>query len=425
MTTNELVREDPAYQQLFQITNETARRGGVVIEDIYSGLARLRDQGPLLKGSIHDFLGEGLPPHLFTHSRPHFAALDFETNSSVVNNDDIFSSRTYDEYFPNQALGRTIINMGGLEHRRIRGAVQALFTMLYARDWWKPRWVEEIVDVLLSDFERKGRADLNQQLCARLPMHTITRGLGLDAEEALAFRVNLMATLSNLVTDDERAAAAQVVRQTMLNAVEIRRREPRDDILSALTGASFTDDDGSVYQLDDEEILSFCRLLMAAGGGTTWRQLGITLHALLTDPANWAAVRDDRSLVDRAINESTRWNTTAPLFYRIAERDVRLSGVDIPAGARIEACFAAANRDPTRWDDPDTFRLDRPFQRHLAFGGGPHTCIGRFVAQSEMSVAINALADRVPDLRLDPDAPAPIITGGLEQRGVDHMRVVF
>lgn len=426
MATKSVLADDPIYKDLFSVEKEVERHGGALLDDIYPRFAALRaEHGSVVRGSLHDLVGNGLPKGLFTVDRPHYATLDFEATNRAVNDGDTYTINSMFEYFPGIQLGRTILHMSGAEHRRHRGTVQPMFSVLRARDWWKPKWIEELVDALLTDFEKDGRADLNQQLCARLPMHTITRGFGLDEAEALAFRHNLILSLQHSVPIEQREEGARIVRETLLRAIDARRADPRDDVLSALVAARFEDSDGSIFAMDEEDMLSFCRIIMTAGGGTTWRQLGITIHALLSDPELWDAVKSDRKLIDKAITEAARWNPTDPVFYRLTEKDSALGGVEIPAGSIVELCYGAANRDPARYPDPDAFRLDRPSGRHFAFGGGVHTCLGMFVAQQEMSVALNALADRMPALRLDPDVPPPVITGGLEHRGVNHMHVRF
>ncbi|MET0377987.1 MAG: cytochrome P450 [Spongiibacteraceae bacterium] len=421
-----LLKEDPMYDELFSVEKEAERRhGSTLSEDIYPKLAELRAKNKVVKGSLFDLVGKGFTKSSFTVERQHYATLDYETTNRVVTDGETFSTRSYDEYFSAVQIGRTILNMGGNEHRRYRGVAQPLFTIIHARNWWTPKWIEEIVDVLISDFEREGSVDLNAQLCARMPMHTITRGLGLDDDEGLVFRFNLIKALSSTSESQEQKAAAAIVHETLLRAINSRRAEPRDDVITALVTGSFKDHDGSVYRLSDDEIINYCRIMMAAGGGTTWRQLGITLYALLTQPENWAAMKADRKLVDAAIKEGARWNATDPIFYRLCETDTQLGGLDIPAGSMVEVCYGAANRDPARWENPDEFIIDRPYQRSLAFGGGVHSCLGMFVGQAEMHAALNALADRCPKLRLDTSVPAPVITGGLDARGVSHMRVRF
>ncbi len=103
------------------------------------------------------------------------------------------------------------------------------------------------------------------------------------------------------------------------------------------------------------------------------------------------------------------------MFSRFAVRDTTLGGIDVPTGSVVHLCFGAANRDPARWDHPDEFDPSRALQPHLGFGGGPHVCLGMHVARAEMTTAIGALLDRLPNLRLDPDAEQPRIIGMYER----------
>jgi cytochrome P450 len=163
---------------------------------------------------------------------------------------------------------------------------------------------------------------------------------------------------------------------------------------------------------------------LAAGSGTTWKQLGITLTALLTRPETLAAVRQDRSLLKAAVEESLRWCPTDPMFSRFAAEDTELGGVAIPKGSVVHMCFGAANRDPARWPDPDNYDIHRTLRPSLGFGGGPHICLGMHVARAEMHTAINALLDRLPNLRLDPDQPPPQIIG-MYERGPTEIPVLW
>ena len=116
---------------------------------------------------------------------------------------------------------------------------------------------------------------------------------------------------------------------------------PADDVITRLVEAQFIDEDGSRRVLSDDEIARFHPHAVAAGGGTTWRQLGITLVALLSNPDQWEAAKKDRSLIENAIQESLRWHNTSPLFFRLTTRKVVLGGVDIPEGSIIEFSLAA------------------------------------------------------------------------------------
>ena len=127
----------------------------------------------------------------------------------------------------------------------------------------------------------------------------------------------------------------------------------------------------------------------------------------------------------RVILEAARWHPTDIVFPRQAEKDVTLEGVDIPKGALIHLCLGAANRDPSRWENPDRFDIQRPLQRSVAFAAGAHSCLGQHVSRQEMVSALNAVMDRLPNVRLDTTKPPPKMVGGLFARGPSALPVVF
>jgi cytochrome P450 len=149
------------------------------------------------------------------------------------------------------------------------------------------------------------------------------------------------------------------------------------------------------------------------------------LLGLLRNPDQLGAVRLDRTLVPRAIEEALRWDGPVLMQSRMAAREVTLGGVEIPAGAFIDVVAGSANRDPGRFADPDRFDIFRAStHRHFAFAYGPHVCIGQHLARVEMTRALNAILDRLPNLRLDPAAPAPVING-IMMRVPHSIPVVF
>jgi cytochrome P450 len=143
--------------------------------------------------------------------------------------------------------------------------------------------------------------------------------------------------------------------------------------------------------------------------------MGITTLALLWHPEWLDAVKQDRTLYRPVVEESVRWMPTDPMFSRFIAEDATLGGVDVKGGGVMHMCLAAANRDPARWERPDEFDPGRPLQAQMGFGGGVHTCLGMHVARAEIVAAISMLLERFPNLRLDPDAPAPRITGVYER----------
>ena len=163
--------------------------------------------------------------------------------------------------------------------------------------------------------------------------------------------------------------------------------------------------------LADSTQFSFLRLILPAGAETTFRASGNLLFGLMTHTDQLDAVRDDRSLIPQAIEEGLRWEPPLLLTTRVATRDTTLGGQDVPAGSGVTVSLGAANRDPARYPDPDRFDIFRDPKQHISFGHGPHMCLGMHLARMEMRVVVNALLDRLPDLRLDPDGDDPHIHG--------------
>ena len=426
-TPDQLTANDPRYRELFDAAKDAVSSSGRVEGDLTPRMSALRDQSPVMKGSLRRILELPEVHMAFDRPREHYTLFSFELCERAFRENLLFSSAVYKESPGVQNFGRTILEMTGEEHRNYRGMVQPLFVRPKAVALWKPSWIDDAVDALLDRLVGWDAADLNLELCARLPVHVVTRGIGMDNEDALTFREHLQRSTigARTLTEEEVAHSRDEVFRMLKNLVDARRAEPRDDVMSSLAAKEFVLADGGSRKLTDAEIFGYCRLIMLAGGGTTWRQLGITLHALLNDHRLWEACRDDRSLVEKAVDESMRWMPTDPTFPRLMMQDVELAGVRIPQGARIDICLGAANRDPSRWENPDAYDPLRPAKYHLGFGLGPHQCLGMNVAKQEMITALNGLMDRFPKMRLDPGAPPAQLHGGLEQRGMSSVCVLF
>jgi len=166
------------------------------------------------------------------------------------------------------------------------------------------------------------------------------------------------------------------------------------------------------------------KLLINAAGDTTYRTTGSMLIGLLTNPDQLDAVRQDRSLVPRVLEEALRWNGPFITTVRETTEDTVLEGVKIPKGAFVHVGLAAANNDPTRVENPRQFNVFRGTKNHVGFGMGPHMCLGQHLARLEMTRALNAILDRLPNLRLDPSKPPPKISGAT-MRTPNGLHVLF
>jgi cytochrome P450 len=182
--------------------------------------------------------------------------------------------------------------------------------------------------------------------------------------------------------------------------VELRRREPRDDVISALCEARLP----SGESLSDDEITTFLRVFLNAGSETTTSALGSLFVHLLQNPDQLELVRRDPANVPRAVEEALRLEPSLGVTWRVCSEDTELGGVAIPDGSPICVGLAAANRDPQHFTDPDRFDIMRSQDPHVTFGHGPHVCLGQHVARMEMATALATFLARLPKLRLATDA---------------------
>lgn len=389
--------------------------GGTYDANPYPRMRQLREQAPVHAGTPHELCGvtdaffwHGLPEA----DRPHFTAVSYEACDAAYRNSELFASSADAigaDFDAAPDIQNSMLSMGGPRHRRYRQLVQPSFLPAKA-EWWMRNWIEETVQALIDHFVAEGKAELNVDFCAAIPVLTITGSFGIPVEQALDVRAAM--------TNPE-----EVIR-IITPIVAARRERPQDDLISILVEAEITDEDGVKHRLSDAEIYSFALLLLAAGSGTTWKQMGIVLTTLLQRPEVLAAVTADRSLLKPAIEETLRWEPTDPMFSRWVTEDTEHFGMHLPKGSVIHLALGAGNHDPSRWDRPDEWDHTRPPKASLAFGGGPHICLGMHVARAEMQVGINAILDRLPNLRIDPDAEAPRIIGFYE-RGATAIPVLF
>jgi cytochrome P450 len=369
----------------------------------------------------------GLPPErsgggLYLAGRTYYSVFGFAAVSEVFIRKDDFWSDSYNDMGTSEEFGDTILNMDGVRHRRHRDLIQQFFQPGVAEDWWRGKVIDPLVADLIDSIAGQESVDLNARFFARLPLHTMTSGFGLTFTQGLEFRGHMLNAL-HAGTHNGRMQAKAAAGAMLGGVIRARQKDPQDDLISHLAHADLKEDEGT-RKLTAEEITSFCRLIVFAGGETTWRQMGNALYALLSHPDQLAELIADRSLMQDAILESVRW-LPDPLFPRKVKRDTVLHGVELPEGAHLHLCLGAANRDPKRWENPEGFDIRRPFQRSVAFAAGAHSCLGQHVARQEIAAALNALFDRFPKIRWNPAKPPAYLTGSLAQRGPGPLHVLL
>lgn len=358
----------------------------------YPFFQHMRRTDPVWHGSLSD--NTQLPEEL----RPsdEWVLFDYNAVSQAFRDDRIFTSAAYDKTI-GLVMGHTILAMGGREHHDHRNLVAKAFRAT-ALERWEPSVIGPVCDRLVDEIKNDGHADLVKAVTFEFPTRIISTLLGLPAEDLDFFR-RLSLDLISIPTDIVAGLnAAAELYDYFLKQVEQRRRKLTDDIIGDLVAAEI---DGE--KLTDEAIIAFLRLLLPAGLETTYRSSGNLLYLLLTHPEQLAMVNQDRSLIPMAIEEGLRFETPLTMVMRTTTEEVEIGGKAIPAEAQIDMCMGSANRDETRWTDPDTFDIRRPRQSHIAFAGGIHMCLGMHLARLETRVMLNSLLDRVENLAFVPD----------------------
>jgi cytochrome P450 len=310
--------------------------------------------------------------------------------------DRVFTSAEYDKTI-GLVMGHTILAMGGREHHDHRSLVAKAFRAT-AMERWEPSVIAPVCDQLIDEIKNDGHADLVKALTFEFPTRIISVLLGLPPEDLDFFRrvsLDLISIQTDIVAG---LNAATELYEYFLKQVEQRRRQQTNDIIGDLVAAEI---DGE--KLTDEAIIAFLRLLLPAGLETTYRSSGNLLYLLLTHPEQLAMVRQDRSLIPAAIEEGLRVETPLTMTMRTTTQDIEIGGKTIPSGAQVDMCMGSANRDETRWTDPDRFDIRRPRQAHIAFAGGIHMCLGMHLARMETRVMLNSLLDRADQLAFVPD----------------------
>jgi len=422
-----LTADDPLYQKLYDIRDEAKSLGSLVETDFAPLLGKLREQAPVHKGYVRELLDLPVFHRLeLIAGKSGYTVLSYDACEAVLRNNAVFSSTIAHSPNPGNEEKRSLMELDGERHRAYRRLLQPKFLESQANGWWRLRYIDDIVARLIGRLKGRKSAELNLDFCVRIPIYAITQAMGMEESDALAFReAHLRSMGLGVHSREERQDNDGKAEQMLLDLFARRRKDPADDLASFLLGASLQLPGETARPLTDREALHQARFVMFAGGGTTARQLGNLLWALLTHPDQLERLQNDRSLLDRAINEAIRWQPTSPLSNRLTLNDTTLFGIDIPKGSVVDICLDVANRDPTRWENPDDFDITRPVKHHLGLGIGQHRCLGINVAHAELSAALTALLDAFPRLRLDPDAEVPCLTGGIEQRGVSTLPVLL
>jgi nocardicin N-oxygenase len=319
-----------------------------------------------------------------------------------------------------------MVSLDPPEHTRLRRLVTAAFTVRRV-ERLRGR-AEEVVEGLLDNLVEHGSpVDLVQQFAVSLPITMICEILGVPFADRGLFQSWSVAQLSTTAyTQDEIHEGHQQLRAYLATLVARRREQPSDDLLSALVLAR---DNGD--QLSEDELVTQGVMLLSAGYETTANQLANFAYALLTHPKQLAWLREDLSRMPTAVEELLRFvplATGAPSSQghaRVATTDVEIEGVPVCAGEAVLPAVNSANRDERVFTNPDELDLSRVDNPHVAFGYGPHRCLGAHLARMELQVALAGLLGRFPELRLAVQADQVEWKKGMLVRGPKELPITW
>ncbi|MER6810947.1 cytochrome P450 [Spirillospora sp. NPDC000708] len=305
-------------------------------------------------------------------------------------------------------------------HTRLRRLVSKAFTARMV-EGLRPT-IRRLAGELAGTLAAKGGGDLLAEVAEPLPVNVIAEMLGVP----VADRPLLRPWSADICGMYELNPPEEVQRTAVRAAVEFsdylrdlarsRRREPRDDLISALAQVV---DEGD--RLTEDELIGTCVLLLNAGHEATVNATGNGWWALFRNPGELERLRGDASLVPTAVEELLRYDTPAPMFERWVLEDITVAGVDIPRGAEVALQFASANRDPAVFADPGRLDLARDPNPHITFGLGIHYCLGAPLARIELAESLSALLRLAPGLRLvsEPEWKPGFVLRGLQALHVE------
>lgn len=308
------------------------------------------------------------------------------------------------------------------EHAKYRRILDPLFTPReMAR---REPEVTKLVNEMIDAFADRGECDLHAEFAVPLPCTVFLQLLGLpleDLEQFLTWKDGVIRPEGGPFTFEERHAATAPVAQKIYDyferAIDDHIANPRDDVLSALIAA-----DVEGQPLSREELLDICFLFLIAGLDTVTDSLDCFFVYLARHPEHRRQLIDQPDILPSAIEELLRWETPVPGVARVAMQDVEVAGCPISKGERVSPLLGAANTDPTEFADPEVVDFCRNPNRHRAFGGGPHRCLGSHLARMELRVALREFHRRIPDYEIPPGTELSY-TGGL--RSVESLPLTF
>lgn len=398
--------------------------------DLHAVYRDMRQNSPVLQENFMARLGVPSIAGLDVN-RPTFTLFKYDDVMAVMRDHVNFTNGFIAEGLGSFFDGLILTAMDGEAHKSIRNLLQPVFMPETVNRWKETRIDRVIREEYLEPMVARKGADI-MEFALHFPIRVIYALIGFPEdrpEDIEQYAAWALAILAGPQVDPEKAAAARAAAMEAAKAlydvvkvVVAQRREEGatgDDLISRLIRAEHEG-----RSLDDHDIATFVRSLLPAASETTTRTFGTLMTLLLERPELLERVRQDRSLVAKAIDESVRYEPVATFKVRQADKDMVIRGVSIPKGAMVSCIVSSANRDEDAFENADVFDIDRRVRPSFGFGFGTHMCIGQFVAKTEINCALNAILDLMPNIRLDPAKPAPVIIGA-QLRGPHNVHVIW
>ena len=351
------------------------------IPDVHRVLADLRREAPVVE------VGTG-PAHAYI-------VLTHEHLRAALRDEESFPSEASYSEIMDPAVGRSLNSMQGEEHNRNRAIVSPTFRR-QAMSAQRVDVLEPVCHELLDRVQGVREFDLRAAYTHLFPMMVITKLIGMPwhAYETLERWTDALFLFP--IDPDGALQAKSELTDFLLGVMKRRRDDPTDDLVTTLVTGEFHG-----RRLSDEEILSFLRLLFPAGTHNTTNGISSMFFALLADPEQYERVCAEPDSRRAAAEEALRWEPpVSNLPRRASSAGAELGGVVLPPDAPMIYSFAAANRDPAVFPDPDRYDIDRSTGDTLTFGLGEHFCLGAWLAREEMSVALDVLIERTKRVQL-------------------------
>ncbi|MGP6219978.1 cytochrome P450 [Caldiplasma sukawensis] len=315
---------------------------------------------------------------------------------TVLGNFNLFSSQFGKAFNPaGGPISESIINLDPPRHTKLRNIVSKAFT---------PRSIEKmaplidrITNELIEKMKNKKEFDVVSDFTSPLPVIVIARIMGIPEKDMVKFK-----EWSDVIVggDEEQYKEFPIKMREMIqyfqDMVKIKEKDPQDDLITAIINAEV---DGE--KLTTLEMMGFFILLLVAGNETTTNLISNTFYTLNENKNAREELLGDEKLIPQAIEEVLRYRSPVQSIYRVAKKDVEISGVKIPAGSIVVPWIGSANRDETVFEKPDAFDIHRDTKKHIAFGEGIHYCLGAPLARLESRIAITRFLENFKEYSID------------------------